>query len=277
MYNIKAMTENLQIIANEVASDFLNGLDSLHNLTRNVSSENNLSKHEIERVAQLANKEVQIRMYSSKGPEGAFEFDMVVPEAVINEFNVEFPDPVTEKVASSPFVYKKKFADSEKEYTGNNEFSGDFLIREKAKLEMDLETLEEELSKNAQDMEDSYKSAYKIIKQAILSEDADANEIVSFATQESEELGKIAATIASTCLGDILNQAVLPDSMIIHSDPIPVDKFEGSKSLIKELNTIVRQHDKMEVNDRGRMDIRESIRYVVEGIKSKLDGTIDAD
>lgn len=271
------MSENLQIIANEVASGFLNGLDSLHNLTREASSENGLSKHEIERVAQLANKEVQIRMYSSKGPKGAFEFDMVVPDDVVSEFNDEFSDPTTEKVASSPFVYKKKFADDEVDYTGNNQFSGDFMLQEKARLELRLEDLQEELCKNAQDLEDSYKLCYGIVKQALLSEDVDGSDIVSFVHQNSPELSKVAQLVTSSCYSDIRDQEALPDSMVIHNDPIPVDKFEGSKSLIKELNTIVNQHSKMEVNDKGRMEIRESIRYVVEGINSNLEGTVDID
>jgi hypothetical protein len=276
------MTDRLQLIADDVAADFLAGLDTLHNLTKKVSEDSSLQSYEIERVAQLVNKEVQIRMYSENGPKGAFEFDMVDPSQISIEANSEFEDASTVKRASSTWTYERKFADKEETFSGNNQFSGDFLIESKERLELDLSELEDSINKTSQDIEDGYNKVYSIIKEALLSEDVSAPEIVAYIKQEEPALAKTAAYITCACCNsiagrDIADQAALPDSMLMYSEPIPVDKFQGGRSMVKELNTLVRQHDRMEVQNEGYMKIRESIRYVVEGINSHLRGEIEVD
>lgn len=271
------MTDNLQLIAGDVTSSFLQGLDSLHNLTKKVSEERELNPSEIERVAQLVNKEVQIRMYSDKGPQGAFEFEMVDPEAVVSEFNTEFADNTTEKHAASPWTHKKSFADNEEDFTGNKQFTGSFLLESKDRLELDLEEMEDMINKTSQDIEDGYNEVYSIMKEAMLSENAEAGEILAFVRQEAPTLDKIAMHIMCQCLDDISGPQGYPESMLVHDAEIPVDKFKGGRSMVKQLNTLVDQHDKMEVHTDGYMQIRDSIKYVVEGINSHLRGEINVD
>jgi hypothetical protein len=271
------MTKKLQLIADDVAGQFLSGLDSLQNLTREAAESQSLSPSEIERVAQLVNKETQIRMYAERGPKGGFEFDMVDPSDIISSFNTEFDDPVTIKSAKGPYEHIVKFADKEEEYSGNNQFSGNFLLETKAKLELDIESIEDDISKTAGDIENGYNKVYNIMKQAVVGEEATIHEIISFVDQNDPTLTKIAAHIARDCMGDIAPQIPFPESTIIHSDPIPVDRFEGSKSMVKELNTLIHQHDKMEAQNRGYVQLRESVRYAVEGINTHLRGTMDVD
>ena len=78
-------------------------------------------------------------------------------------------------------------------------------------------------------------------------------------------------------LQDIRDQDKVPDSIKIHTNPIPVDKFEGSNALIKQLNTLVDQHTKYDLNSGSYMEIREGVKYVVEGINSQLRGTLEID
>ena len=137
--------------------------------------------------------------------------------------------------------------------------------------------MEFELSKTADSIENSYNTVYGIVKQAVLNEEATVEEVVSFVEQSDPSLTKIAAHIAGNCIKDIIDQSRVPESMILCKDPIPVDKFEGSQALIKELNTLVRQHSKMEVQSKGTMQMRDTVRYVVEGIHSNLRGTINVD
>ena len=270
------MTNSLQLIADDVASRFLSGLDSLHNLTRKVSEDRDLSPSEIERVAQLVNKEVQVRMYSERGPEGAFEFDMVSPDSIISDFNSEFEDYATEKQASSAYSPKRVFADAEGEdYTGANQFSGDFLLEQKAKLELDLEEMQDNIRKVANDIEGGYNDVYKIMKHAIVGEDATAEDIVTFVNQESPALSKLAASVAMGVLQDIRDQENLPDSIKVHTNPVPVDKFEGSQALIRHLNTLVKQHEDYERNNGAYFEIREGVKYVVEGINTQLRGNLE--
>jgi hypothetical protein len=271
------MENSLHLIAGDVAGQFLGGLGSLQDLTREAAESQSLSSNEIERVAQLVNKEVQIRMYAEKGPKGAFEFDMVDPSGIVDSFNTSFADPTTEKVAKDHYEYKKTFADDEETYSGHNQFSGAFLVETKAKLELDLEDMEFEISKTSNSIENGYNEVYGIMKQAVLNEDATIEEVVSFVNQSDTGLTKIAEHIAGNCIKDIIDQSRVPDSMILCKDPIPVDKFEGSQALIKELNTLVQQHSRLEVQDRGAMRMRDTVRYVVEGINSNLKGTINVD
>ena len=271
------MTDNLQLIAGDVTSSFLQGLDSLHNLTKKVSEERELNPSEIEQVAQLVNKEVQIRMYSDKGPQGAFEFDMVDPSAIVSEFNTEFSDPLTEKKASSPWISKKSFADNEDNFTGDKQFKGSFLLESKDRLELDLDEMQDMINKTSQDIETGYTEVYDIMKEAMLAEYADAGEILAYVRQESPAIEKLAMHIIGKALDDISGPQGYPASLLVHDSEIPVDKFKGGRSMIKQLNTLVDQHDKMEVHTDGYMQIRDSIKYVVEGINSHLRGEINVD
>jgi hypothetical protein len=266
------MKDHLQQIAGDVTTAFLQGTETLQDLTKKVAEDRSLNPGEIERVAQLVNKEVQIRIYSEEGPSGAIEFDMVDPQAIVADFNGEYPDYHEEKVASAPKTETVKFAEDEEVVSGRKQFQGSFLLGAKSRLELDLGNMEDMMYKSAQDIEAGCDEIYAIVKNAVLSEEATAGEILAFVRQENEPLEQLASSIVTKCMQDIHGERSFDPALLIHSDTVPVDKFRGSKSMVKKLDTLVHQHTASEAHKDGYIQLRESIKYAIVGIDTHMQG-----
>ena len=269
------MVDSLKMIADGVITGFLSGAGNLRDLTYKAASENSLSTGDISRISQMVNKEAQIRLYADKGPSGAFEFDMVDPSSIISEFNSVFEDPEPEiKQASSRSPLVKFRLDRGEGDNGLHMTRDQFLLDANQRLTIASDEIEEEIGKISMDLESSYNSIHKEIKNILLSDEISVDNLIESINLEDQSLGKIAeAIIRQVAVDDINIQSSLPSSFKIHETPVPVDRISGGQSLIKVLNTVVAQYNGMEDTMQGLFRIRDHVKYVVEEIDDRLKET----
>lgn len=274
------MEKNLDILADEIVSGFLGGGGNLQELSRKMAEDNSLNATDINNLAQIVNREAQIRVYSEKGPTGAFEFDMVNPDRITSQLNSDFGDRVPrEKVASGSISGMDflKFAEDDENETGTYRTRDRYFREALARLKFIEEDLGDEISKNACDIEETHDRIYKEFKDAALSDDRDLSELLGSIMINEPGLAKVASYVAREVVRDLYDQKSLPDSVKIHENPVHYDKLVGGNSVVKELNTLVKQHDSMADAKSNIMRIREHVRYTVENISQDMGGVYNVE
>lgn len=274
------MTVALKMKAGEIVSRYLSKAGTLHDLTREAAVENHLAPEQIEYLAQLVNRETQLRVYADKGPSGVYNFDLVQPDKVISSMNEDYEEAFMEpKTASRPSAepYRPLLKTAEMEgedCTGRYPTELKLMQMELAKLEVEEQMAQEELAKCVTTIEKEMHSLGGILKQAALGEGDEVSlpHVLRFI---KDEKGEEALKLAETLLNNLTDedkylQAKMPDSMILHETPVSAERIVGSQAIIKHLNTIVQQHDGFDYHGGRLHRIRDGIRYVTERIERKL-------